>query len=162
MKKPTCLLMLLFAATLAFSQSATPMLTGAAGGHYENASYRLDWSAGEPVTATLSSGNTLLTQGFHQNNYVVTALDAFAGEESAIAVYPNPARDFVTLEIADYKAVKSLEWLTLTSATGKVVKKQEITQTQMRLNFSGYPPGIYLLEIQHTSQRNQTFKIIKK
>ena len=162
MKKMTCLFMLLFVSGLSFSQSINPLLTSTSGGHFNNDTYQLDWSIGEPVTATLSTGNTLLTQGFHQNNYVVTAVDAIAAKNTSVAVYPNPVKDLITVEIAHPEELNRPGMLTLASAAGKVLKKRKITGTQRRLNFSGYPPGIYLLQLQSTSQRIKTFKIIKK
>ena len=58
--------------TMAFSQTANPELISSGGDSFSNTTYLLDWSIGECVTATHSEGDYVITQGFHQDTYVIT------------------------------------------------------------------------------------------
>ena len=61
--------------TIAFSQTASPELVNSAGDSFTNETYQLDWSIGECITATHSEGDYVITQGFHQESYVITAVE---------------------------------------------------------------------------------------
>ena len=60
--------------------------------------FQFDWSVGEPIVATITTGNWTLTQGFQQprNGRVVSE----TSEEDPMIIYPNPATntDNITIE----------------------------------------------------------------
>jgi hypothetical protein len=63
-------------------------------------------------------------------------------QDYAIELYPNPASDFVTVEIPDIKA-KFL--VSVYSAEGKMLHSETIDQTVTHLDISYLKPGIYIL-----------------
>ncbi len=49
-----------------FAQSLSPQVVASGGGYATGGGYSLSYTIGEPVTATLTGGSNILTQGFHQ------------------------------------------------------------------------------------------------
>ncbi len=70
-------------------QTASPELVSSAGDRFNNTTYQLDRSIGECVTATHSAGDFVITQGLHQNTYVITAVEDLRAD-ILMSVYPNP------------------------------------------------------------------------
>lgn len=99
MLKKFFLFLFLLPAASCFSQSITPDVIGSAGDFYSNANGMIEWTIGETMTETYGNANNFITQGFHQ-------VDDFATHvriENAlnIRLFPNPASEFFTLEIAE-------------------------------------------------------------
>ncbi|OWY20129.1 hypothetical protein C7N43_23130 [Sphingobacteriales bacterium UPWRP_1] len=71
MKKAIFLQVLTFClvAAGAQAQSLTPQVVASGGGYAQGGGYSLSYTIGEPVTATLTSGSNILTQGFHQPDF---------------------------------------------------------------------------------------------
>lgn len=76
-----------------------------------------------------------------------------------VNVYPNPARDFVTIDFSSikYKTVK----LTLFDLSGKLVLSTVENQYQQKIevNTAGFPSGSYILNIK-TNQNSYSKKVI--
>jgi len=79
---------------------------------------------------------------------------ADADFERTIAVYPNPANDFVNVK-SDLK-IQSIE---LISMTGKLIRKN---LNATRINLNGIPNGVYFLKVELENGRIQFEKIVKK
>ncbi len=147
-------------ANLAISQTVSPELVSSAGESFSNSNYQLDWSVGETVTATHSAGDFVLTQGFHQDTYIITAIKDLATDIN-ISVYPNPTSNFV---IIDFSAPQKLEnfKIIVTDINGKILEQAETTAYKKQLDFSDYADGIYYLSVeQKNNQLLKVFKIIK-
>ncbi len=153
--------------SMAISQTASPELVSSSGDSFSNATYQLDWSIGECVTATHSAGDYVITQGFHQNTYVITAVEDLR-PEIEMTVYPNPTNDIVSLKVESSKVypvgnsnrVESMQY-TVTDLSGKVLEQGEILSTLQTLNFTNYSVGTYLISISRNNQLIKSFQIIK-
>lgn len=66
MRKIIITLLLLVSIASSYSQTISRKLISSAGGYYSDADFSVSYSVGEPLINTLSSGNTILTQGFQQ------------------------------------------------------------------------------------------------
>jgi len=159
MKKLFFLVILIVATSLAYSQTASPELVSSAGDSYSNSTYQLSWSLGECVTATHGAGSYIITQGLHQDNYVVTAVEDLA-TDIKMSVYPNPTNNFIYLKTVDTK-VHDLQY-TVTDFTGKVLQMGKFSSDIEQLDFSNYATGNYLIVISKNKQLIKSFKIIKK
>lgn len=65
-----------------------------------------------------------------------------------LEIFPNPAKDFVTVTLNDYEASETLT-LTLTDGRGRVVETRPINQQQEIIPISHLPTGIYNVHIQN-------------
>jgi len=145
-------------ASLAISQTANPNLVSSSGDSFHNTSYQLDWSIGECVTTTHSAGNFEITQGFHQNSYVVTAIKNLQTDIN-ISVYPNPITDLLSLKV-ESSEVESMQF-TVTNFSGKILLTKNFTENIEQINFSNHTTGTYFISIMENHQLIKSFKIIK-
>ena len=157
MKKILSLVVVISMIQLAVGQTTSPELVSSAGDTYSNSSFQIDWSIGEPVIATHSSGSYIITQGFHQNFYVVTAIKNPKTEVS-ITAFPNPTTDLITVNLGDSN---NNNLIILTDPSGKILQQKETNNKQELLNLSDYTKGIYFLTIKQENKLIQSFKIIK-
>ncbi len=107
---------------------------------------------------------TALTNGFNLNriDFVkVPNKDTIPTVAEGFKIYPNPADDFVVVEISNPR--KRLQQLELTDLLGRTIWRQETpsaTKSKFTLNTTGYLPGIYLVRLgDDQSRETQTFMI---
>ncbi len=144
--------------SLAMSQTASPELVSSAGESFNNTSYQLDWSIGECVTATHNAGDYVITQGFHQNFYVITTVENLRAD-IYMSVYPNPTSDFISLKI-ESSEVEDLQY-TITDFSGKVLQISNFAGDIEQINFTNYAVGTYFISVMENNQLIKSFKIIK-
>lgn len=79
------------------------------------------------------------------------------GSVIELKTYPNPTRGNTTIELPGY-LTGSLVFVSITDATGKVVKSEAIQtrNNSLDFDFSGFAPGIYYLEL-HTENYAVTY-----
>lgn len=75
---------------------------------------------------------------------------------ASIAVYPNPANNFVTIASQELNSYS----LNVTDLTGKVVMQQSLSGIENSVDVSALTSGVYLFNI-NSDSRTETFKIIK-
>lgn len=122
--------------------------------------YEISWTLGEPIIQTISSGSTILTQGFHQSKLTVTAIDELLVSDFGLKVYPNPTSEFIVIKI---NKLENNPAFSLYNLSGKLLQSQSIYATETQINLNEYASGTYLLKLnQEFNQPLQTFKIVKK
>jgi hypothetical protein len=93
-------------------------------------------------------------------------LDIYTGEEEhdfeldEIAVYPNPASDFLTIRISENNSIPSQ--LNLTDLSGRSVLKEQLVfngNKEIRLDISGIKKGIYILNLK-TGKETKSQKLV--
>ena len=130
-----------------------------AGDSFNNTSYQLNWSIGECVTATHSAGDYVITQGIHQNTYIITAVEDLRAEIE-MSVYPNPTSDFISLNFAKVQNFGKVSY-TVTDFSGKVLQTANFKGDIEQINFSNYAAGTYFISVLENNQLVKSFKIIK-
>ena len=98
-----------------------------AGSHGETASGSLNWTVGEPLIETLSDGTSTLTQGFQQSKLTVTAIGDMKVPGIELSVYPNPTKDFITIEVKTGKQIELM--LNLIDLNGKLLLQKKLLPT---------------------------------
>jgi hypothetical protein len=143
-----------------YSQELSPQVIASSGDSYEANGIILSWTLGEPVTETFSAGNVTLTQGFHQGDITVTSTRTDEFTEMNINVYPNPAGEFVNIDVEG----KPNEILTveLFSLSGEkvLIRKDFRTEKYQQLQLKDLPAGTYILKIIN-NEKVKTYKIVK-
>ncbi len=79
--------------------------------------------------------------------------------ESGISVYPNPAKDEVTIDIPA-ELFSSIENATLISQTGQMISEIKLISSSQQLNLNNIPSGTYYLILNSNKQR-YLFKLNK-
>ncbi len=129
-----------------FSQSAEPKVFGTGGNFYKNANYSLSWTIGETVIKTVTSTNNILTQGFQQPCYSLSAIKENVNSAIEILAYPNPASEFINLEIKSQNKNYNIE-LEIIDIAGKTVITQKLKNKISKVNLSRLAKGTYLLKL---------------
>ena len=149
------IILLLFAVGVTKAQT----VVSTNGGTASTTGAQVNWTIGEPITATISDGTTTLTQGFQQSKLTVTAINDIQVAGVEIKVYPNPTSNFVTLHFS--KSMEQTSFL-LFDLSGKLILQQEIESTDTKINMMSYSGGSYILKLTGSQQPLQSFKIIKR
>ena len=72
--------------------------------------------------------------------------------EMMIQVYPNPATDLLTLRVGEAMKNKPLN-VTVVDVTGRMVFAESVSATELRLDVSQWPSGVYFMLIVQDGQR---------
>ena len=116
----------------------------------------LDFTIGEVVTSTGSSGETTLTQGFHQTNWIFVNVENHVPVYKAI-IFPNPTEDFLNIKTTSFKNVN----YSLFDEMGKLVLNGMLCSEKTSLDVSKLHTGLYSLVLNSPENKLKTFNIIK-
>lgn len=159
MKQLLLSLLGLFWCSWSFGQSVSPEVIASAGEHFETATAQMSWTLGESVIETYEgSGSNMLTQGFHQTNLMIVAVDN-PDDNFQVTVFPNPTTGMVNIAATELTVLQQLE---LTDANGRVLVLQSDLSPNHTLDLKGYTAGTYFLRLRAKDQNTiHTYKIIK-
>ena len=141
------------------AQTATPELISSSGASFSNATYQMDWSVGEISTETYSNDDHVLTQGFHQGNYIITEIFDNPLSDIIISVFPNPTVEFINLKV-ESKKIENLLFV-ITDLSGRVLRSCNLYPETEPIDFSDYAAGTYFMTVSQNNQVIRSFKIIK-
>jgi len=154
-----------------FSLSAQVRLLNAvvasAGSFSTNGSVSLSWTLGELAVKTLTSTTLMLNQGFQQPWELIVDGGTPVQEPElnwSVKAYPNPVREDLNVQFTLEKAERfSMEVLDI---TGKKIYQREAETIMpdqiVRLDFSSYKEGIYILRVVSEDQKvHKIYKIRK-
>lgn len=152
------LLMVIFTIiySIAHSQTQNQQIIGSAGNSSKSSSIQIAWTIGEPIIGNGLNNEILLTQGFHQSNLFVTALEEVISLQ--LSIQPNPTSDFINVKI-DEKELKGATY-TLFDIHGRLINQQKIEASELNISLQTLPPASYFLRI-NIDEKVKTFKIIK-
>jgi hypothetical protein len=148
-KKIQTLLFLLLCAGAANAQSADRQVLGTSGGSYSGASLKADYTFGETVTASGTSGTFIVNQGFQQNPANTSAIKE-QGILVNYALFPNPAKDLVTLTLTTKENLELK--ISLTNALGQNIfadpKAEKISTNYNReISLETLASGVYFVNL---------------
>ncbi len=159
--KKLFLIILLISSFQLMSQQLSPQVISSAGDHFSNNDISMSWTLGEPVISTLT-GDYILTQGFHQDMYIVTSIDELNNIGLNIDVYPNPTPNILHIKWSSEIFENENVSIQLLDMSGKILYAEEMTtQSQINsINLNSFNRSIYLLKINYKNQ-TKTYKIVK-
>lgn len=161
--KPILLTCAIFSSsiTIGFSQELIRQVIASSGNEATVGYSIFQYTIGEPIVATLSVGNLLLTQGFEQPEVAGPIKAPEAPFVSDLIVYPNPASDKVNLEFDLMQDGRVI--FMLVNNAGQVVFSKTAQMLSGRLTYtlplSSYASGLYYVVIR-TGYRTYTEKLI--
>lgn len=161
MKNIFTVLLLVSAAMIANAQSISPQVIASAGTHFTGSNAQLSWTIGEPVITTVSNGNNIITQGFHQTLLNITAVEEQSIAGVSMNVFPNPTQDVVNINIVNN--LKDLQ-LELFDMSGKLLQARKVgaAESNVQVSMMEYARANYLLRIYSIDGSvNHTYKVQK-
>ena len=158
MKKYLSLFIIVIIANYASAQGIVQQVYASSGSYFSNGTYSLSSTIGEPITSTFNSTNYYLTQGFQQPNYIITAVEDF-DKNSNIIVYPNPADDYINIDLGTTNLDKYR--FELYDVTGRLMMTGNITDKITKLDMGSYASDIYFIRLSFDSKIIKNFKVQK-
>jgi len=140
---------------------------GTAGQFFTSGSISLSWTLGEVAVKTLSNATLILNQGFQQPWELILDGSTTIQEPEinwSVKAYPNPVRENLNVQFTLENSERfSMEILDI---TGKKIYQQEaetiMPDQVVRLDFSTYKEGIYILRVVSEDQKVQKIYKIRK
>ena len=154
------LFILLITALMTLPAGAQQFLISTAGNEFENTETSISWSMGELATASYTSGELLVTEGFQQPRLEVSTLIDQTGDEAEINAYPNPVRYQLTVDFPANEGDATL--MELYDLKGRLLKVTSFNGKSERIDLSSFPSGEYILRIREGDQLLKSLKIIKQ
>ncbi len=161
MKKIIFTLLPFAAAAVVNGQSISPQVIASAGTHYVGSNAQLSWTIGEPVITTVSNGNNIITQGFHQTLLNVTSVEEQSVAGINVTVFPNPTSEILNINLVNN--LKDLQ-MDLYDMNGKLLQARKIgaAEGNVQINMSDYARANYLLRVYSVDESvNYTYKVQK-
>ncbi|MGE0089209.1 MAG: T9SS type A sorting domain-containing protein [Bacteroidales bacterium] len=152
-----------FLLIVGYGQSISSSVIASGGGSSEAGGLNLSYTIGELAIETFTTTNMVLTQGFQQGYYDITSVNDPLVQSIDLEIYPNPAIDFISIEIKNTE-VKFIQ-LELYSIDGVLVtnEKWENTGTPYKFELNRFSANQYILKVIDLENKNtSTFKIIKR
>lgn len=143
-------------------QSIEPTILSNAGFQYQDDNIQFEGTLGEPLIFSLQENDVLLSQGFHQNEIIITSIDEANTFQTSISIFPNPSSDRIYLEF-DKESLSSMQ-AKLFDRSGKLLIDMELEglKLQHQINITDLTPGIYTLNIFDTEQhKNAAYQVTK-
>lgn len=148
-------LCLLCASATVHAQSLVIDVSSTAGDVYKTKDYSISWTLGEVVTTTTTSNDHVLTQGFHQPKYLITAISE--DHVADILVFPNPTREQIMVSL-NWEKMPEV-YAKVFSTNGKLLATFRLNAEQRNLSLANYPAGLYILQL--SNQNNEFLKSYK-
>lgn len=122
-------------------------ILGSDGNFNYNGQGSLSWTLGEVITETFTNGNTILTQGFHQNYEDFLGL-AVIPQFQEIELYPNPFSNEIFLSMSEAN-----EWfqVEINDVRGRSLFSSQLYFGEgvhaSKIELSDFLPGTYFLRL---------------
>ena len=149
----------LLALTMIFqmnAQSAAPTVLSSAGGSGQSGGNGVEWTLGELSVTTLTDGDQIMTQGFHQPQLIIVANEDLAVEID-FNVYPNPTQDRLILNNKGDVAFSFV----IHDIKGALALSGDIPVGQTELDVSRLSSGHYQLSVLLDKSFIQSYSIEK-
>ena len=160
MNKPLLLFItgFLLAGSTVFAQTIQNSVISSAGGSASAGNVKMDYTIGETVIATTTAGGYALTQGFHQTNLTLVAIENVELYPE-MSIYPNPAGAIVNIDIPEnYKLLD----ISMFDAKGKLLRTQPNASGLVTFDVNDLATGTYYLQVLNPENKAlKTFKLIK-
>ncbi len=76
--------------------------------------------------------------------------------------FPNPAKDYLSIEISRNKSSKAIQAIELWSGLGQRLRRIEAPQSSLRWNIQNLSSGVYVLRLETAKHGTVTQKVIKR
>jgi hypothetical protein len=156
--KLSTVLLFVFGFTGLYAQNTIPASGGNASGSGGTGSY----TVGQVVYTKNTGTNGSSFQGVQQpyEISVITGIKEAKDISLEIVVYPNPATDFIKLNIKNYE-VNNLTYQ-LYDINGSLLQDNKVDSNEITISMHDLRPSTYFLKVIQGIKDIKTFKIIKK
>ena len=152
--------MVLFTCTFFFSTVSAQESINTTGGNAKSSEGSVSYSIGQLTYQIQTGANGSVAEGVQQPFEIsmVTGVEETA-ITLTISAYPNPATDFLTLEVKDFEHSSLI--FKLYDLLGRLIQTEKITSNQTTIVMSSLEPSTYFIKVIEDNKEIKTFKIIK-
>lgn len=130
------------------------------GGNAQNETGSISYAVGQTFSQTYISETGSLSEGVLQPFEISDITDvAHVNVHVNLSAYPNPANDYLMLDISDELTPNML--YQVFTIDGKVFSQNNITSRRTTIDLTSAQSGVYLLKVFRNQELIKTFKIIK-
>lgn len=158
MKNFTLLLVGIFLALSAKSQSIESYVITSAGAAIMDEGGAMYISIGEPMSTEITSGDIMISQGFLQISAIARIVSTDNLLQEPIQAFPNPSFASLTLEMPEMDGQYVYHLLDL---NGRLLKNERITSSKEIIDLDKFESGTYLMKVIKENKSSQTLKIVK-
>jgi hypothetical protein len=140
-----------------YSQEAIPVSVGEVTGFGGSGSY----TVGQVFYTSHTATTGLVLQGVQQLFELQTLRNpALTAVNLSVFPYPNPAKDFIVLEITD-RGINDLRY-TLFEVNGRDIVSKAITASSTQIQMKYLAVGAYVLKVIQKNKALKSFKILNQ
>ncbi|MFH0894169.1 MAG: T9SS type A sorting domain-containing protein [Bacteroidota bacterium] len=159
--KSTLLPIFLFVAGLTSLQAQTHQSVNASGGDASGSGGSASYSVGQVVFTTPVGANGSVAQGVQQpyEISIVVAMEETQDINLMATVFPNPANEFISLQISG-RSTTGLSYQ-FYDVSARLIESKNIESSITKIDMSGLATATYFLKVLDKQKEIKTFKIIK-
>jgi len=154
---PSKFLLVLFVSMSGIYKAQQTTLT--AGNVVQSATGSVSYSVGQILYVPQESATGKVNPGVQQPYEIFTLATHENMVQSKITVYPNPVKDFLTVDFNSEKLEKTR--YQLFDGTGRIIDQGELKNLKTEIDTSALSSGLYVMSIYSAGKIIKTFKIIK-
>lgn len=140
------------------AQTLSPEVVATSGTSFVSSNAQIEFTVGELVTSSITSGSNGLTQGFHQPQIHFSSIEN-SGDAFTFSLYPNPTDQFVTVASTEEMDLQ----VHIYDASGKAIEVSAVFAKKITLDLQFLACGHYILMITTPSGTPlNSYSIIKK
>lgn len=152
-------LVLLSASCYVWGQSVPRQVLATEGGSSLTESMMVSWTLGEMTTTTGEHQNGYYTQGFHQPQIEVKAIDTQGDDPFAATLFPNPTKGLLEVQVENQT---HLFQINLYDVSGRLLWAKKTASPVEQIDLSNLPSAQYLLKIDIPDLKTvRTFQVTK-
>lgn len=149
----------LFTCSIMMAQMNAQEVIATAGETFENENISISWTLGETIIETFEAGDIVLTQGFHQDSYEITAIPEFQDQSIEVSLFPNPAREefFIHYKGDDFASYE----IGIYDLNGNLLSKKQIHEELTGIDISELPSAEYIISVYDKEKTFRSYKLVK-
>ncbi len=129
------------------------------GDNAQSATGSVSYSVGQVAYQSQENAAGKVTEGIQQPYEIFVLSTTENATNKKITVYPNPVKDFLTVDFNSEKLEKAT--YQFFDISGKSIKRGELKDLKNEINTSLFSAGAYILSILNNGTIIKTYKIIK-
>lgn len=154
---PSKFLLLLFLGASGFCKAQQTIIP--VGNNVQSPTGSVSYSVGQTFYEAQETVTGKVNPGVQQPYEIFVLAANENAVRSSISVYPNPVKDFLTIDFNSEKVDNSS--FQLLDVSGKLINKGNLKNAKTQISANSLPAGMYILRITNDSKLVKTFKIIK-
>jgi len=142
-----------------FAQEFKEYVISPTGGSLDGNSISIDYTFGEWTNLNMNNSSGEISNGFQNDNYLVSSVYDYLPGEILFSAFPNPTSDYLTISIKN-KTI-DISYIKLSDLQGKVVFEENWQTGQLHHQVSLHRLSKQIYFINLFNENHKTLKTIK-